>query len=348
MLEEHFNGDYPDQPLFMVYSPPNAHTPIQYHVSHDTECKNEAKPMIKLREEYCSLIQEFDVSIGGIVDKLKQYNEWEKTILIYTSDNGGLVCYEVGSSQSCSGSINSPLRGGKQTLFDGGLRVRSFISGGYLPESKRGTYIDSFVHSIDIPATIAMFGNINDEIYNNNIDGIKIFDNNIDFNINSELINREYIVIDLNKNKEKISACIIYKQRYKYLVSPTDDDLFGYDGWWNTPIKPNKDNIPTKSKPFTSSGNIFTLNNNNNTTNISNNNSTSFDSIFHDEYIFDIIVDASETNNIIQENMNLLNIFRDIIRNKLNNDNDYMETQEYLRDERSDPSLYDGIWKPFE
>lgn len=51
--------------------------------------------------------------------------------------------------------VQWPLRGGKLTHWDGGLRVNSFASGGFLPSSVRGTIIKALIHTCDFWATLA-------------------------------------------------------------------------------------------------------------------------------------------------------------------------------------------------
>ena len=55
---------------------------------------------------------------------LERKGMWDSTLMLWTSDNGGVIV-EQGN--------NSPLRGGKATLFEGGMRVLSFLSGGWMP-----------------------------------------------------------------------------------------------------------------------------------------------------------------------------------------------------------------------
>ena len=62
----------------------------------------------------------------------KEKKMWDNTLVVFTTDNGGPI-YEPGSSN------NYPLRGGKYSDFEGGVRTTTFISGGYIPKDRRGT-----------------------------------------------------------------------------------------------------------------------------------------------------------------------------------------------------------------
>lgn len=59
-------------------------------------------------------VEEIDWSTGEILDKLKELNLEEDTLVIFTSDNGGATHH---------GAVNKPLRGGKGTTWEGGQRV---------------------------------------------------------------------------------------------------------------------------------------------------------------------------------------------------------------------------------
>lgn len=72
-----------------------------------------------------------DESIGQIVDYLKANGMWKETLLVFASDNGG----KFGRND------NYPLRGYKNSSFEGGIRTTAFVSGGVLEESRRGLFV---------------------------------------------------------------------------------------------------------------------------------------------------------------------------------------------------------------
>merc|ERR1719401_3291638 len=67
-----------------------------------------------------------DEAIGAAVAALKKKGMWDDTLVIFTSDNGGPV-YEPGSAN------NYPLKGGKYSDWEGGIRTNAFVSGGSVP-----------------------------------------------------------------------------------------------------------------------------------------------------------------------------------------------------------------------
>ncbi|MBP6687764.1 MAG: sulfatase, partial [Lacibacter sp.] len=66
---------------------------------------------------YAAMIENMDWNIGRMFDKLKQLNLDDNTLVIFTSDNGGL------STAEGSPTTNGPLRAGKGWLYEGGIRV---------------------------------------------------------------------------------------------------------------------------------------------------------------------------------------------------------------------------------
>lgn len=63
---------------------------------------------------------------------------WDTSLLIFLADNGGPV-YEPGAAS------NFPLKGGKYSDWDGGVRTVAFLSGGAIPHARRGTTFDGGV-----------------------------------------------------------------------------------------------------------------------------------------------------------------------------------------------------------
>merc|ERR1719356_586291 len=65
---------------------------------------------------------------------------WDNTLIIVSSDNGG--------DQTISSS-NFPLRGSKATLWEGGVKALAFVTGGYLPDHRRGERMNALMHISD-------------------------------------------------------------------------------------------------------------------------------------------------------------------------------------------------------
>jgi arylsulfatase A-like enzyme len=71
------------------------------------------------------MIQSVDESVGRVMAKLEELKLAENTVVIFSSDNGGLGGYHrtEAPSEKKGFTDNTPLRGGKGTLYEGGIRV---------------------------------------------------------------------------------------------------------------------------------------------------------------------------------------------------------------------------------
>jgi arylsulfatase A-like enzyme len=98
--------------LYLAYNAP--HTPIQ-PPEEWLEKVQRREPGISLqRAKLVALIEQMDDGIGKVVDCLKACGESNDTLVIFTSDNGG---------QLSVGARNGRLRDGKQSVYEGGLKV---------------------------------------------------------------------------------------------------------------------------------------------------------------------------------------------------------------------------------
>jgi arylsulfatase A-like enzyme len=97
---------------------------------------------------YGAMVEAMDQSVGRVMRKLEEAGIADRTVVIFTSDNGGLAVREGGSQPT----TNEPLRAGKGFLYEGGIRVPFIVRwpGGV----KAGTTCDVAVTSPDFLATI--------------------------------------------------------------------------------------------------------------------------------------------------------------------------------------------------
>jgi len=88
-------------------------------------------------------VEEVDWSVGQVLDTVRQLGLAENTMVIFTSDNGG---------QNRHGAINLPLRGGKGSTFEGGMRVPTIAW--WPTKIPAGTASDEIVSTMDILPTL--------------------------------------------------------------------------------------------------------------------------------------------------------------------------------------------------
>lgn len=78
---------------------------------------------------YAGMVESMDDAVGIVLQRLETLDLIENTIIIFTSDNGGV------SAGDCKATANLPLRGGKGRQWEGGIRVPLYIR---LPNGKPG------------------------------------------------------------------------------------------------------------------------------------------------------------------------------------------------------------------
>jgi len=150
----------PLQPLFLYLAHQTLHEPLQYppEPKYAYKCKHvphtKVGPQSLDRHTLCAMMNRLDDAIEEFVGMLSAKGMWNNTLLWVTSDNGGMLPAGVGGAAG-STSSNYPLRSGKASLFQGGVRVPNFISGGFLPQSARNTTVTDLIQHVDIPVTLA-------------------------------------------------------------------------------------------------------------------------------------------------------------------------------------------------
>ncbi|MFN0019355.1 MAG: sulfatase-like hydrolase/transferase [Pirellulaceae bacterium] len=139
-----------DHPFFLYLPHYAVHTPLQ--AKPDVMAKYEAgknRPGQQSNPIYAAMLESADDGIGRILKKLSELKLAENTIILFTSDNGGLATIEGMSSPA---TINSPLRDGKGHLYEGGIRVPLIVR--WPGNVKAGSLSESPVCSIDYLPTI--------------------------------------------------------------------------------------------------------------------------------------------------------------------------------------------------
>lgn len=126
-------------PLFLYYAPHLVHSPLQvptFYFDKFDFIDNED------RQYYHAMVNYLDDIVGDLVGALKIRGMWDNLLFVTSSDNGG-------PEYAGGGANNYPLRGGKLTDWQGGIRVNAFVSGGFLPQMMRGKKTDGYIHLAD-------------------------------------------------------------------------------------------------------------------------------------------------------------------------------------------------------
>ena len=113
--------------LYLAYNAP--HFPVQPPEDWLTKVKQREPNVSEKRAKLIAFIEHLDDGIGKVIQALKNTGQYENTIIVFSSDNGGLLRDDAN---------NGPLRDGKQSVYEGGLRVPTAITwpaGGIKPGS---------------------------------------------------------------------------------------------------------------------------------------------------------------------------------------------------------------------
>lgn len=117
------------KPLYLLYSMHLVHMPLE---AQEEALAKFAHIHNEYRRQMHAMTYTVDLYVGQIVDALHASGMWEDTLLVFHADNGGEIM-----TKFCGGN-NYPLRGGKFSQFEGGIRVNAVVNGGYLPAGRRG------------------------------------------------------------------------------------------------------------------------------------------------------------------------------------------------------------------
>jgi arylsulfatase A-like enzyme len=104
-------------PHFGVHSPHEAKPELVEHFRSKAPAGGHHDPT------YAAMIASVDESVGRVVAKLAEAGLAENTLVIFTSDNGGVGGYHSIGLTKNGVTDNAPLKGGKGSLYEGGIRV---------------------------------------------------------------------------------------------------------------------------------------------------------------------------------------------------------------------------------
>ncbi len=117
----HFIAQQQDRPFFLYLPHYTVHIPLQ--AKQKFIDKYPAESPFRGQQNspvYAAMIESLDEGVGRILAKLDELKLADNTIVVFTSDNGGLATLEGPHTPATS---NAPLREGKGFLYEGGVRV---------------------------------------------------------------------------------------------------------------------------------------------------------------------------------------------------------------------------------
>jgi arylsulfatase A-like enzyme len=156
-LKDHKQAEKPFF-LYLAYTAP--HDPIQPPEEWLNIVLKRETGIDSTRAGIVALIEHLDDNIGQVLDVLKTLDLEKNTVVIFASDNGGALRF---------GANNGSFRGGKQNLYEGGIKVPACVK--WPGKIQPNTSSDELILMMDFFPTLAEIGKAT---LNHKIDGINI------------------------------------------------------------------------------------------------------------------------------------------------------------------------------
>ena len=148
IIAAHAAGADGGAPLFLYLPFQNVHWPLEAPPEYVARFANTTGGNPE-RKMVCAMAAFLDDAVGNVTAALRAAGMWDNTVIVLASDNGGPTGGDEGTF-----SNNFPLRGGKNTLFEGGTRVVGMVRG---PGVAAGAVSHAPVHVTDwLPSLVSM------------------------------------------------------------------------------------------------------------------------------------------------------------------------------------------------
>ncbi len=229
-----------EQP-FLLYLPYNAphfgkgyspadDAPVNIMQAQAADLKRVASIEDKVRREFAAMTVSLDDAVGRVLETLDRTGLAENTLVIFLTDHGGDPVY---------GGSNTPLRGDKATLFEGGLRVPCLMR--WPGKIAPGSVIDSPAWAIDLFPTFCGLAGV--ETTDLGLDGIDLGPA-----LRSEPAlpeKREFFwELGAHAELERKSWAALRSGDWKYLRSPKEGEFL-----FNLEADPNEETNLAKTDP---------------------------------------------------------------------------------------------------
>ncbi len=152
---ERFIEDNKTGPFFLYLSHYAVHTPLNGKPDLIERYRGAPAGGLQSNPVYAAMVENMDESVGRVMRKLDALNLTDNTLLIFTSDNGGLATTEGPKTPPTN---NGPLREGKGHLYEGGIRVPLIVR--WPGQVRADTTSSGPTSSYDLFATIAEVCNL--------------------------------------------------------------------------------------------------------------------------------------------------------------------------------------------
>jgi arylsulfatase A-like enzyme len=160
-----------DKPFFLYFAYHVPHTPIQGREDLVAAFSKKARAdAIHKNPIYAAMVASMDQSVGRVLERLDQHEITDNTLVVFTSDNGGLT-QRYGKHDGFTENV--PLRRGKGSAYEGGVRVPTIVR--WPGVTPTGSVCDEPIMTIDYyPTLLEVTSSPGNEAHNKSVDGRSI------------------------------------------------------------------------------------------------------------------------------------------------------------------------------
>jgi len=147
-------ASHSEKPFFLYLAHYAPHTPIKAPESLVKTFPGALTPGKQSNPIYAAMLASIDTGVGRLRKTLEELKIDDNTVIVFTSDNGGLCTREGPNTPSTS---NAPLREGKGYLYEGGIRVPLLI---HAPGKTKPRRDNTPVTGLDVSPTLAQWAGV--------------------------------------------------------------------------------------------------------------------------------------------------------------------------------------------
>lgn len=154
------------RPFYLHFAPYAVHTPIEA----DPRYLEHYEGLDPREAAYATMIEGVDAALGALMADLERLGVDDETVIVFTSDNGGLSAHARGGQAH---THNTPLRSGKGSAYEGGIRVPLVVAFPGAPRAGESEAMPVISHDL-FPTFLALSGTELPRTYASSVEGLDL------------------------------------------------------------------------------------------------------------------------------------------------------------------------------